>query len=143
MIDQGIDRPRLISPHDVRRSIAFMRVNTRDDIKMPPIARETIDQNGVSLLRDWILTLPGRQALDLPAMSPQSGTFDGPINISLAEREPGADIRYILDGSLPGATDMRYQKPIELTSPAVIRAKAYKDGFTRSITSQEVFIIGK
>jgi hypothetical protein len=76
-------------------------------------------------------------------MSPEGGTFGGPVEISLTEREPGADIRYTLDGSVPGPSDMRYEKPIKLTDPVVVRARAYKDGFTRSITTQQVFIIGK
>jgi hypothetical protein len=76
-------------------------------------------------------------------MSPAGGTFDGPVEISLSDGEPGADIRYTLDGSVPGPSDTRYEKPIQLTSPAVVRARAFKDGFTRSITAQEVFIVGK
>jgi uncharacterized repeat protein (TIGR03806 family) len=142
LINQGIDKPRVISPHDIWRSIIYMRVNTVDDIKMPPIARETIDQKGVKLLQDWITSLPGRSVLDPPTMSPEGGTFGGPVDVSLTEREPGADIRYTVDGSVPGPSDMRYEKPIKLTGPVVLRARAYKDGFTRSITTQEVFIIG-
>jgi len=143
LIDQGIDRPRIISPHDIWRSIAFMRVNTTGDIKMPPVARETIDTKGVALLQDWITSLPGRTVLEPPSMSPQGGTFGGPVEISMTEREPGADIRYTLDGSVPGPDDARYEEPIKLTDPAVVRARAYKDGFTRSITTQQVFIVGK
>lgn len=143
LINQGIDRPRVISPHDIWRSIAFMRMNTVDDIKMPPIARETIDQRGVQLLQEWITSLPGHPVLDPPSMSPQGGTFGGPVEIALSEREPGADIRYTLDGSAPGPSDMRYEQPIKLAGPAVVRARAYKDGFTRSIVSQQIFIIGK
>jgi mono/diheme cytochrome c family protein len=142
LIDQGIDRPRVIAPHDIWRSIAFMRVNTVDDIKMPPIARETIDDKGVHLLRDWILSLPGRSVLDPPAMAPAGGTFAGPVEVVLSTSEPGAEIRYTLDGSTPGPSDARYERPVKLTGPAVLRARAYKDGFTRSITVQEVFIIG-
>jgi uncharacterized repeat protein (TIGR03806 family) len=143
LIDQGIDRPRVISPHDIWRSIVFMRMNTVDDIKMPPLARETIDEKGVQLLRDWITSLPGRPVLTPPAMSPAGGTFDRPIEVRLSEAEPGADIRYTLDGSTPGPADPRYYKPIVLDGPAVLRARAYKEGFTRSITAQEVFIVGK
>ena len=143
LIDQGIDRPRVVSPHDIWRSIAFMRINTLDDIKMPPLARETIDKKGVKLLQDWITSLPGRDVLEPPTMSPQGGTFGAPVEVSLTVREPGADIRYTLDGSVPGPADTRYDKPIKLTEPAVLRARAFKDGFTRSITSQEVFIVGK
>jgi uncharacterized repeat protein (TIGR03806 family) len=143
LINQGIDRPRVISPHDIWRSIIYMRVNTVDDIKMPPIGRETIDQQSVRLLQDWITSLPGRVVLDPPTMSPEGGTFGGPVEVSLTEREPGADIRYTLDGSVPGPSDLRYETPIKLTSPTVLRARAYKDGFTRSITTQEIFIVEK
>ena len=143
LIDQGIDKPRVISPHDIWRSIAYMRVNTTEDIKMPPIARETVDQKGVKLLHDWITSLPGRSVLAPPAMSPDGGSFAGPVDITLSAAEPGADIRYTVDGSTPGPSDSRYEKPIRITGPTVLRARAYKDGFTRSITAQEVFIIGK
>ena len=37
---------------------------------------------------------------------------------------------------------MRYERPLELTGTTVLRARAFKDGFTRSIAAQEVFIIG-
>ena len=84
LIDQGIDKPRVIAPHDIWRSIVFMRVNTVDDIKMPPIARETVDQKGVQLLRDWITSLPGRAVLAPPTMSPGGGDFAGPVEITLS-----------------------------------------------------------
>jgi uncharacterized repeat protein (TIGR03806 family) len=142
LLDQGIDRPRVISPHDIWRSIAFMRVNTVGDIRMPPIARETIDQNGVRLLEEWITSMPGRDVLDPPSMAPEGGTFGGPVEVTLAEREAGADIHYTLDGSVPGPSDPRYAGPIKLAAPTVLRARAYKNGFTRSITTQQVFIIG-
>jgi len=110
---------------------------------MPPVARETIDEKGVALLREWILEMPGRSVLDPPAMSPAGGTFKGSVEIALSEREPGADIHYTLDGSVPGPSDKRYEKPIKLDGPTVLRARAYKDGFTHSITVQEVFIVGQ
>ncbi|HMI73141.1 MAG TPA: chitobiase/beta-hexosaminidase C-terminal domain-containing protein [Steroidobacteraceae bacterium] len=142
LIDQGIDHPRVISPHDIWRSIVYMRANTTGDIKMPPLARETIDQKGMQLLKDWINSLPGRPVLPPPVISPAGGTFAGPVEIKLMS-EPGADIRYTLDGSVPGASDMSYEGPIKLTGPAVLRARAFKEGFTRSITEQQVFIVGK
>jgi uncharacterized repeat protein (TIGR03806 family) len=143
LIDQGIEHPRVISPHDIWRSIAYMRVNTVGDIKMPPLARETIDQGGVQLLRDWINSMPGRRVLAPPVISPAGGTFAQPIEVSLTSSEPGADIRYTMDGSVPSAADMRYEKPIKLRGPGVLRARVFKEGFTRSITEQQVFIIGK
>jgi uncharacterized repeat protein (TIGR03806 family) len=143
LIDQGIDHPRVISPHDIWRSIAYMRANTVGDIKMPPLARETIDQKGMQLLKEWINSMPGRPVLPPPVISPPGGTFAGPVEISLTMSEPGSDIRYTVDGTVPSATDTRYERPIKLTGPAVLRARAFKEGFTRSITEQQVFIIGK
>jgi uncharacterized repeat protein (TIGR03806 family) len=143
LLDQGIDRPRVISPHDIWRSIAYLRVNTLGDVKMPPVARETIDQQGVELLRAWILSLPGQPVLEPPSISPQGGTFDGSVEVTLVEREPGADIHYTLDGSVPGKADPRYEQPIRLTAPTVVRTRAFKEGFTRSITEQQVFILAK
>ena len=87
--------------------------------------------------------MPGRAVLAPPVISPPGGTYAAPIEISLTQSEPGADIRYTLDGSVPGLSDVHYEKPITLTAPAVVRARAFKDGFTRSITAQEVFIVGK
>jgi hypothetical protein len=110
---------------------------------MPPLARETIDQRGVQLLGEWINSLPGPAVLAPPTISPQGGTYGQPVEISLTAGEPSAEIRYTLDGSVPGTSDMLYEKPIRLSGPAVLRARAFKQGFTRSITAQEVFIIGK
>lgn len=142
LIDEGIDRPRVISPHDIWRSILYMRVNTTGDIKMPPLARETIDQEGVRLLHDWITSMPGRPVLSPPVITPEGGSFAGAVDITISA-EAGADIRYTLDGTVPSTTDMRYEKPIRLAGSAVVRARAYKEGITRSITQQEVFVIGK
>jgi len=143
LIDQGIDRPRVISPHDIWRSIAYMRVDTTGDIRMPPLARETIDQKGVQLLGEWINSLPGPEVLAPPNISPPGGTYAQPVEISLTSGESGAEIRYTLDGSVPGKTDPLYEKPIKLSSATVLRTRAFKPGFTRSITVQQVFIIGK
>jgi hypothetical protein len=143
LIDQGIDRPRVISPHDIWRSIAYMRVATVGDIKMPPLARETIDQSGVRLLREWINSMPGPQVLAPPNISPPGGTYARGVQISLTASEPGAEIRYTLDGSVPGSSDLLYEKPVKLSGPAVLRTRAFKQGFTRSITVQQVFIIEK
>jgi uncharacterized repeat protein (TIGR03806 family) len=143
LLDEGIDHPRIISPHDIWRSIAYMRIDTVGDIRMPPIDRETIDEQGVALMRDWIDSMPGRAVLAPPVIEPAGGTFNKPVEIRLTESEADADIRYTLDGSVPGPSDARYDKPIMLSGPAVVRARAFKDGFTRSITTQEVFVVAQ
>jgi len=143
LIDERIDRSRVIAPNDIWRSIAFMRINTVGEIRMPPLARETIDEKGVALLRQWITSLPGRAVVEPPQISPAGGTYSAPIEVSLNDGEPGAEIRYTLDGSVPTASDSRYEKPIKITGTTVVRARAFKDGFTRSIAAQAIFTIGQ
>ena len=142
LINEGIDKPHPVSPHDIWRSIVYMRADTNGDIRMPPIARATIDVKGMGLLKAWIESLPGKDVLQPPRITPEGGTFGAPVEVTLSSPDAGAQIHYTLDGSVPGPSDPLYDKPIRLESPAVVRARAYQDGFTRSITTEQVFIIG-
>jgi uncharacterized repeat protein (TIGR03806 family) len=143
LIDERIDHSRVIAPNDIWRSIAFMRVDTVGEIRMPPLARETIDEKGVALLKQWITSLPGKAVVAPPQITPAGGTYKAPIEVSLNDGEPGSDIRYTLDGSVPTASDMKYDKPIQISGPTVLRARAFKEGLTRSIDAQAVFIVGQ
>jgi uncharacterized repeat protein (TIGR03806 family) len=142
LINEGIDRPHPIAPHDIWRSIAYMRANTNGDLRMPPLARETIDVKGMQLLHDWIESMPGKDVLVPPKITPEGGTYAAAVNVTLSSPDPGAQIRYTLDGSAPGPQDPLYSGPITISAATVVRARAYKDGLTRSITSESVFIIG-
>ena len=143
LIDERIDRSRVIAPNDIWRSIAYMRVNTVGEVRMPPLARETIDENGVALLRQWITSLPARAVVDPPQISPAGGNYAKPLEVSLKVVEPGAEIHYTLDGSAPTASDPKYEQPLKVSGPTVVRARAFKEGLTRSIASQAVFIVGQ
>jgi uncharacterized repeat protein (TIGR03806 family) len=143
LINEGIDHARMISPNDRWRSILYMRANTLEGFKMPPLARQTVDQSGMALLRQWIESPGGRPVLAPPDFSLAAGNYLKPIDVTLSEPESGAEIRYTLDGSIPGTTDPLYQKPIHLANSATVRAKAFKDGFKRSITAQETFVVGE
>ncbi len=141
LIDEGIDGARIVAPNDIWRSILFMRINTTDAIKMPPLARQQLDTQGTALVRQWIESLPGPPVLSPPTFSPAGGNYTQPIEVKLQDNEPGAVIRYTLDGSRPTTSDPIYNQPIKLTGPATVRAKAFKPGFTKSIITQETFII--
>jgi uncharacterized repeat protein (TIGR03806 family) len=142
VIDQGLDSARAIAPNDIWRSVVLLRVSTLDAIRMPPLAHEMIDQRGAQLLREWIQSLPGPQVLAPPTISPAGGEFKKAVKVTLQHPEPGAVIRYTLDGSVPGKSAAIYEHPIELTDPATLRAKAFKTGFTKSVTVQETFMVG-
>jgi uncharacterized repeat protein (TIGR03806 family) len=143
LIDEGIDHARMIAPNDRWRSILYMRANTVEPIKMPPLAHQIVDRAGMALLRQWIESLGGRTVMAPPDFSLTAGNYPKPIDVQLTQPEPGAEIRYTLDGSIPGTTDPLYQGPIHLANSATVRAKAFKTGYTRSITAQETFIVGE
>ena len=143
LIDEGIDHARMIAPNDIWRSILYMRANTIEAFKMPPLAHQTVDIAGMALLRQWIESLGRRRVLAPPDFSLPAGNYPNAIDVKLTQPEPGVEIRYTLDGSIPGTTDPLYQQPIHLGNSATVRAKAFKNGCTRSITAQETFIVGE
>jgi uncharacterized repeat protein (TIGR03806 family) len=142
LIDERIDHPRIIAPNDRWRSILFMRANTVEPFKMPPLARNTIDEPGMELLRQWIESLPGPPVLPPPQISPRGGNFSQPVEVVL-KSEAGATIRYTVDGTVPTASDLLYEKPIQLSGPTIVRATAFKPGCTKSITAREIFLVGQ
>ena len=142
LIDEGVDNARVIAPRDIWRSLIFMRADSVDAIKMPPLAHNSVDAAGMAILRQWIEAMPGRVVVPPPVIHPAQGNYSQPIDVTLEDAEPGATIRYTLDGSLPTKLDTPYEKPIHLAGPTILRAKAYKAGFTKSITAQQVFVIG-
>jgi uncharacterized repeat protein (TIGR03806 family) len=143
IFDQGIDHARVIAPNDRWRSILYLRASSIESNKMPPLAHLTVDRAGAALLRQWIESMGGRPVLAPPELSLPAGNYPRAIDVKLTQSEPGAEIRYTLDGSIPGATDPPYERPIHLESSATVRAKAFKDGYTRSITAQATFIVGE
>jgi hypothetical protein len=48
-----------------------------------------------------------------------------------------------VDGSAPGPTDPVYGQPFRIDGPTVVRARAYKDGLTRSIIAQQTYIVAR
>jgi len=142
LIDQGVDHAKLVAPNDIWRSILYMRANTVEGMKMPPLAHQTVDTKSMALLRQWIESLPGPPVLSPVLVSPSGGDFPHPVEVTLRHPEPGVTIHYTLDGSVPTPSDPVYEHPLKVTDPTTIRAKAYKPGFTKSITVQETFIIG-
>jgi len=139
LIDQRIDRARVVAPHDVWRSILLMRVATVEGYKMPPLARNRVDERGAQLLRDWVESLPGAPVLPPPQILPHGGHFTQPVEVRLAS-EAGATIYYTLDGTVPTVNDRLYSAPFTLAEPTIVRAMAVKNGWTRSISAKEFFL---
>ncbi|MCA9382185.1 chitobiase/beta-hexosaminidase C-terminal domain-containing protein [Candidatus Dojkabacteria bacterium] len=74
-----------------------------------------------------------------PTMSPNGGSFDNSVLVTLATETPGAEIRFTTDGTEPNETSTMYFQPVELTETTILKAKAYKTNFTPSLTTAATF----
>ena len=140
LLDHGLDNARVIAPKDIWRSIAYQRINTVDEFKMPPGGRQVVDAQGLELMRQWIQSLPGPTVLAPPVIT---GTRNDPSSlvVQIAHADPKATLRYTLDGSAPSKNSDVYSGPITLTNSTTVRARAYRENFTRSIPVNETFIL--
>lgn len=143
LINLGLDHARLIAPNDVWRSVLLARVTSLEQPKMPPLAHNLIDREAVQLLREWIHSLPGPPVLAPPLFDPPGADFKQPIRLTLRDDAAGAVIRYTLDGTVPTKSSPPYEHPLDITGPVTVRAKAFRQGFTSSVTSQETYIVGE
>ena len=67
-----------------------------------------------------------------------------PQNMILDFRMEGATIRYTLDGNEPTLKSKRYQRPLKISKPCIIKAKVFHQDFDPSETvTATFFVIGK
>ncbi len=56
----GIANAKVVAPGNLAHSIMYLRLNTNNAAKMPPLARNVVDTNAVTALAQWINTfVPG------------------------------------------------------------------------------------
>ncbi|MCB9204371.1 MAG: CotH kinase family protein [Flavobacteriales bacterium] len=67
-----------------------------------------------------------------PEFSMVTGIYNQPIALSISAKDAGAEIRYTLDGSEPNANAQLYSEPLQISSSAVVNARAFKDGLLPS-----------
>ncbi|HXU75398.1 MAG TPA: chitobiase/beta-hexosaminidase C-terminal domain-containing protein, partial [Methylomirabilota bacterium] len=140
--DLGVDNARVVVPKDVWRSILRARMNTTDAaVKMPQLARNLVDTNAVSVIDDWINSLPGTPALAPPSLTPTGGLFAASANVVLSHPDTNAILRYTLDNTLPTSSSAIYTGPLTLTNNVVLQAKAFEAGFNDSVAVSGVFIV--
>jgi uncharacterized repeat protein (TIGR03806 family) len=140
LIDEGIDHARVIAPNDPWRSILYVRANGNEDFRMPPLARNTIDVQGMTLLRQWIESLPGPSVAAPPEITPRGGNYRAAVTVRLSS-PAGARIRYTLDGTVPTTADPVYEQPIRINRPTILRTRAFVAGQTDSVVSQQVYVV--
>ncbi|MEI6607407.1 MAG: chitobiase/beta-hexosaminidase C-terminal domain-containing protein [Verrucomicrobiota bacterium] len=75
-----------------------------------------------------------------PVINP-SGSSSLPATVTITCSTDGAEIRYTLDGSVPTASSLLYQGPVDLTSDMVLRARAFKAGMLASAATPARFAV--
>jgi hypothetical protein len=83
-----------------------------------------------------------QQTVASPVFSPNGGSNDSAISVTISSLSTDADIRYTLDNSSPTPSSLLYTAPLLVSSSTVMRARAYKVGFNNSAEVSAVFIIG-
>ncbi len=121
-INFGIDNARLIAPHDPWRSMILARVETLEPTRMPPLAHQVVDENGVRLLRAWIQSLSGPPVVAPPSIAPRGGDYRRGVRVVLAHPDENATLRYTLDGTVPGKASAIYAGPITIERSTTLRA---------------------
>lgn len=89
-------------------------------------------------------TTPGHTGVaGLPTFSHAGGFYGAPFALALAAPNPGAVVRYTLDGSTPADTSARYTAPLQIDTTAVVRARAFAPGMLPGRTVTHTFFVGE
>jgi len=120
----------------------WQRMNTTNStIKMPPLARNLVDTNAVTVMAGWINSLPGIPALAPPLITPNGGSYISKIGVTLTPPDTNASIYYTLDGSLPTTNSSVYSGTFNLTSNATVSANAFEAGYNNSVAASALFLV--
>lgn len=73
-------------------------------------------------------------SLQAPALTPGTGTYDGPQKVVITCNVAGAQIRYTRDGTVPTTSSMLYSDTLLVSASGSIHAKAFHQGKESPLT---------
>src|ERR1051325_10355 len=135
----------LIDANTLERIEARIDVNFNDNY--PPysfvdyfkLTTNPLDHDGKREYVFQLYTQPTLPTAATPRISPNGGTFTGPIQVSLACATPGATIYYITNAA--ATTASVYTGPLTLASSTSISAVAVASGYSNSAVASATFTI--
>lgn len=74
-----------------------------------------------------------------PVLTPVGGTFESPPSVTMTTATPGAQIRYMFDGTYPTATSPLYTAPVTVLCERELLAVAFKDRVVASEVRGETY----
>ncbi len=75
-----------------------------------------------------------------PKILTTGGTFDSAQSVSIEVPE-GSTVTYTTDGTVPTESSSRYSGPITVSHTTVLRARAFKSGYSASDTASQTYVI--
>ncbi|WP_226895519.1 LamG-like jellyroll fold domain-containing protein, partial [Luteolibacter marinus] len=73
---------RVIVPGDLAGSVLRVRHGTTGSVKMPPVAKNQVDEAAAGVIAEWILSLPDAPAVSLEAPPSAGGPFEVAVHFS-------------------------------------------------------------
>ncbi len=85
-----------------------------------------------------VQTLPSAA---VPTISPNGGSYNNFVQVSLSTATTGATLRYTLDGTDPTAGSALYNNPLTLSTSLTLKARAFKSGMADSAVASAAFAV--
>ncbi|HEX3134167.1 MAG TPA: PQQ-dependent sugar dehydrogenase [Planctomycetota bacterium] len=76
-----------------------------------------------------------------PVITPNGGSYTGPVWVQITTATSGTTIRYTTDGSTPTGSSTAYTTPFQRTATTTVRAFATRSGFTDSAVASAAITI--
>jgi LruC domain-containing protein len=86
-------------------------------------------------------TFTKMEKIATPVISPNGGSFDSSVKVTITCSTPGVMIYYTLDGSEPTKASTKYTAAFTLTASATVKAKAFMTNWVTSDTAMAKFEI--
>ena len=71
----------------------------------------------------------------------EGGYYSSGTLLALSSSDPTTEIRYTIDGSIPGQNSLIYNNAITLNSTTLVRAQAFKPGYISNVQNEEFYLI--
>ncbi len=124
----------------VRKATVTSGVSVNPSAGFPTLATEW-DVYPIDTITNlgWHIFAPGEEVVAMPEISPDSGTYYAPFNVSITCATDGADIYYTTDGSDPIQNGALYLAPFNVSQNTTVKAYATAEGMISSTVATKVY----